>query len=71
MVLIHIYIYIYIFWQLLKKSARERLGCSRGRHGVAELKAHAFYKNTNWKRLEAGMCEPSFVPDVSILFPLK
>lgn len=53
------------FWQLLKKSARERLGCSRGRQGVAEVKSHAFFKNINWKRLEAGMCEPPFVPDVS------
>ncbi|KAK8377771.1 hypothetical protein O3P69_014020 [Scylla paramamosain] len=49
--------------QLLKKSARERLGCSRGRQGVAEVKSHAFFKNINWKRLEAGMCEPPFVPD--------
>ncbi|KAG0729094.1 G protein-coupled receptor kinase 2 [Chionoecetes opilio] len=49
--------------QLLKKSVRERLGCTRGRQGVAEVKAHSFYKSTNWKRLEAGMCKPSFVPD--------
>ncbi|XP_042226573.1 G protein-coupled receptor kinase 2-like isoform X1 [Homarus americanus] len=49
--------------QLLKKNARERLGCSRGRHGAVEVKTHDFYKTVNWKRLEAGMCEPPFVPD--------
>ncbi|XP_071539196.1 G protein-coupled receptor kinase 2 isoform X2 [Panulirus ornatus] len=49
--------------QLLKKNVRDRLGCSRGRHGAAEVKAHDFYKSVNWKRLEAGMCDPPFVPD--------
>ncbi|XP_066941450.1 G protein-coupled receptor kinase 2 isoform X5 [Macrobrachium rosenbergii] len=49
--------------KLLKKSVRERLGCSRGRHGAIDVKNQDFYKNINWKRLEAGMCEPTFVPD--------
>ncbi|XP_064084755.1 G protein-coupled receptor kinase 2-like isoform X1 [Macrobrachium nipponense] len=48
---------------LLKKSVRERLGCSRGRHGAIDVKNQDFYKSINWKRLEAGMCEPTFVPD--------
>ncbi|XP_069997101.1 G protein-coupled receptor kinase 2 isoform X1 [Penaeus vannamei] len=48
---------------LLKKNARERLGCNRGRHGAAEVKSHDFYRNVNWKRLEAGICDPPFVPD--------
>ncbi|KAK3889974.1 hypothetical protein Pcinc_006052 [Petrolisthes cinctipes] len=49
--------------QLLKKNGRERLGCTRSRQGAAEVKIQPFYKTINWKRLEAGMCEPPFVPD--------
>ncbi|CAL4092272.1 unnamed protein product, partial [Meganyctiphanes norvegica] len=48
---------------LLKKNVKERLGCKNGRHGAIEVKAQEFYKNTNWKRLEAGLIDPPFVPD--------
>ena len=51
--------------QLLQKRPEERLGCQQGRFGAEEVKKHDFFKNTNWKRLRAGMCEPPFVPDVS------
>ena len=29
------------------------------------MKAHEFFKTINWKRLEAGILEPPFCPDVS------
>lgn len=51
--------------QLLKKSPRNRLGCKCGRHGAREVKLHSFFQCLNWKRVEAGMWEPPFVPDVS------
>ncbi|XP_067656914.1 G protein-coupled receptor kinase 5-like [Haliotis asinina] len=46
---------------LLQKNPTCRLGCSS--EGAAEVKAHPFFKNINFRRLEAGMCEPPFVPD--------
>uniref|UniRef100_A0AAY5EVB6 G protein-coupled receptor kinase n=1 Tax=Electrophorus electricus TaxID=8005 RepID=A0AAY5EVB6_ELEEL len=51
---------------LLAKDPKQRLGCQRlgcQTQGAAEVKAHAFFKNINFKRLEAGILEPSFVPD--------
>lgn len=51
--------------QLLKKSPKSRLGCKCGRHGAKEVKLHGFFQCLNWKRVEAGMWEPPFVPDVS------
>lgn len=29
------------------------------------MKKHAFFSDINWKRLEAGVVQPPFVPDVS------
>ncbi|XP_076033447.1 G protein-coupled receptor kinase 2 isoform X2 [Oratosquilla oratoria] len=49
--------------KLLKKSGKERLGCGSGRQGAQEVKKQDFFKNINWKRLEAGICEPPFSPD--------
>uniref|UniRef100_A0AAR2KNU4 G protein-coupled receptor kinase n=1 Tax=Pygocentrus nattereri TaxID=42514 RepID=A0AAR2KNU4_PYGNA len=46
---------------LLAKDPKQRLGCQP--EGAAEVKAHPFFKNINFKRLEAGILEPSFVPD--------
>ncbi|XP_015196178.1 G protein-coupled receptor kinase 5-like [Lepisosteus oculatus] len=46
---------------LLTKDAKLRLGCQSD--GAAGVKAHPFFKNINFKRLEAGILEPSFVPD--------
>jgi len=39
--------------QLLKKDPKERLGCRNG-STAADVKAHAFFKNINFRRLEAG-----------------
>lgn len=49
--------------QLLDKDPTSRLGCTG--EGAEQVKSHHFFKNINWKRLEAGMCEVPFVPDVS------
>ncbi|XP_043230720.1 G protein-coupled receptor kinase 2-like isoform X1 [Amphibalanus amphitrite] len=48
---------------LLQKRPEERLGCQQGRFGAEEVKKHEFFKNINWKRLRAGMCDPPFIPD--------
>jgi len=55
-----------MYWQLLKKSPNQRLGCHCGRTGAREVKHHEFFKCLNWKRLEAGMQDPPFIPDVSV-----
>lgn len=52
---------------LLAKRVADRLGCHSGRYGAEEVKKHEFFRSINWKRLEAGMADPPFVPDVSIL----
>ncbi|KAK4808163.1 hypothetical protein QYF61_001195, partial [Mycteria americana] len=46
---------------LLAKDPKQRLGC--GADGAAEVKRHPFFKTINFKRLEAGIMTPSFVPD--------
>lgn len=53
--------------QLLAKSIKQRLGCRNGRMGAQDVMAHPFFHSTqlNWRRLEAGMLDPPFVPDVS------
>uniref|UniRef100_T1JG55 G protein-coupled receptor kinase n=1 Tax=Strigamia maritima TaxID=126957 RepID=T1JG55_STRMM len=48
---------------LLQKNPKERLGCNSGRYGAKEVHQNEFFKTMNWKRLEAGMREPPFVPD--------
>ncbi|XP_042621573.1 G protein-coupled receptor kinase 5 isoform X2 [Cyprinus carpio] len=47
---------------LLAKNPKERLGCKCGR-GSEVIKGHAFFKDINFTRLEAGMMPPPFVPD--------
>ncbi|XP_071585287.1 G protein-coupled receptor kinase 5-like isoform X2 [Heliangelus exortis] len=46
---------------LLAKDPKQRLGC--GAEGAAEVKSHPFFRTINFKRLEAGIMTPSFVPD--------
>ncbi|XP_065557172.1 G protein-coupled receptor kinase 2-like isoform X2 [Artemia franciscana] len=48
---------------LLKKEVHERLGCTKGRYGADEVKTHEFFRPINFRRLEAGMCDPPFIPD--------
>ncbi|KAJ8400094.1 hypothetical protein AAFF_G00401330 [Aldrovandia affinis] len=46
---------------LLSKDPKQRLGCRLD--GAMGVKAHPFFRSINFKRLEAGILEPSFVPD--------
>uniref|UniRef100_A0A8B9S4I7 G protein-coupled receptor kinase n=1 Tax=Apteryx owenii TaxID=8824 RepID=A0A8B9S4I7_APTOW len=46
---------------LLAKDPKQRLGC--GADGAAEVKRHPFFRTINFRRLEAGIMKPSFVPD--------
>ncbi|KAM6261390.1 G protein-coupled receptor kinase 4 isoform 1-T1 [Porphyrio hochstetteri] len=46
---------------LLAKNPGERLGCTED--GAAVVKQHPIFKNINFKRLEANMLEPPFLPD--------
>lgn len=57
--------------QLLMKAVKNRLGCRNGRYGAREVKLSGFFSSINWKRLDAGVVEPPFVPDVSFYHRLK
>uniref|UniRef100_A0A8D0G9G4 G protein-coupled receptor kinase n=1 Tax=Sphenodon punctatus TaxID=8508 RepID=A0A8D0G9G4_SPHPU len=46
---------------LLTKDMKQRPGCQG--EGAVEVKRHPFFKIMNFKRLEAGMLDPPFVPD--------
>ncbi|KAJ7403337.1 hypothetical protein BTVI_77632 [Pitangus sulphuratus] len=46
---------------LLAKNPGERLGCTED--GAAVVKQHPIFRNINFKRLEANMLEPPFLPD--------
>ena len=50
--------------QLLAKDPKVRLGCQG--NGASEVKAHPIFRSINFKRLEAGMLEAPFIPDVSV-----
>jgi len=47
----------------LEKNPNERLGCTES--GVKGLKSHPCF-SFNWKRIEAAIEEPPFMPDVII-----
>ncbi|XP_065821419.1 G protein-coupled receptor kinase 5-like isoform X1 [Labrus bergylta] len=46
---------------LLKKDPNERLGCCS--LGGREVQSHPFFKDINFRMLEAGLVEPPFKPD--------
>uniref|UniRef100_A0A6I8PUF9 G protein-coupled receptor kinase n=1 Tax=Xenopus tropicalis TaxID=8364 RepID=A0A6I8PUF9_XENTR len=46
---------------LLSKDPKQRLGCTGS--GASHVKQHPIFKNINFKRLEANILEPPFVPD--------
>ncbi|XP_029942476.1 G protein-coupled receptor kinase 6 isoform X5 [Salarias fasciatus] len=48
--------------KLLAKDPSERLGCQGG--GASEVKGHPMFSSINFTRLEAGMLQPPFVPDM-------
>ncbi|KAI4461694.1 g protein-coupled receptor kinase/ribosomal protein s6 kinase [Holotrichia oblita] len=49
--------------QLLAKVPVQRLGGKISRNGASIVKQHLFFQTINWRRLEAGMVDPPFVPD--------
>ncbi|XP_048459773.1 G protein-coupled receptor kinase 6 isoform X3 [Rhincodon typus] len=51
---------------LLRKAPEERLGCC-GR-GSCEIKEHPLFQDINFKRLEAGMVQPPFIPDPQAIY---
>lgn len=63
----HFLLFLTVFFfnslQLLAKDPPERLGCLGG--GASEVKAHPIFRSINFKRLEAGMLQAPFIPDVS------
>lgn len=50
--------------KLLSKNPSERLGCSGGR----EVQSHPFFKEMNFRMLEAGLVEPPFKPDPRLVY---
>ncbi|KAK7340064.1 hypothetical protein VNO77_20756 [Canavalia gladiata] len=48
---------------LLQKEASRRIGC--GSRGIEEIKGHKWFKQINWKKLEAREIQPSFRPEVA------
>ncbi|XP_019408899.1 PREDICTED: G protein-coupled receptor kinase 4 [Crocodylus porosus] len=46
---------------LLTKDPKQRLGC--GVDGAASVKQHPIFNDINFKRLEANMLDPPFLPD--------
>lgn len=57
------FVVVFPFPQLLAKDPAQRLGCLGG--GASEVKAHPLFRSINFKRLEAGMLQAPFIPDVS------
>ena len=55
--------------QLLQKDPTLRYGFEGGTAQV--VKDHPFFNPISFKRLEAGMVDPPFEPDVSTIRPLR
>ncbi|KAK2828518.1 hypothetical protein Q5P01_019552 [Channa striata] len=51
---------------LMEKDPGKRLGFKD--NYCAELKAHSFFREINWGRLEAGLLAPPFVPDPKMVY---
>lgn len=54
-----------MFFKLLEKNPTKRICC--GPNGANDIKSHPCF-TFNWKRIEAAIEPPPFVPDVNILF---
>ncbi|KAI1885180.1 hypothetical protein AGOR_G00217530 [Albula goreensis] len=51
---------------LLAKEVDNRLGFKNG--SCDELRTHAFYSSINWRKLDAGILPPPFVPDSKTVY---
>nr|AUG68906.1 G protein-coupled receptor kinase 1A [Carcharhinus amblyrhynchos] len=51
---------------LLEKEPEKRLGFKNG--SCDEIRSHPFFKNINWRKLEAGILLPPFMPDSKTVY---
>uniref|UniRef100_A0A4W3IIN4 G protein-coupled receptor kinase n=1 Tax=Callorhinchus milii TaxID=7868 RepID=A0A4W3IIN4_CALMI len=51
---------------LLEKDPNKRVGFKNG--NCDELKAHSFFKDINWRKLNAGILPPPFTPDSKTVY---
>ncbi|KAM9805158.1 rhodopsin kinase GRK1-like [Neosynchiropus ocellatus] len=51
---------------LLAKEVDKRLGFRNG--NCDEIRAHPFFSNINWRKLNAGILPPPFVPDPRVVY---
>ncbi|XP_035531956.1 rhodopsin kinase GRK1-like [Morone saxatilis] len=51
---------------LLAKEVDQRMGFKNG--CCDELRAHPFFSNLNWRKLNAGILPPPFVPDPKVVY---
>lgn len=56
--------------QLLQRDTRKRLGCA-GTGGLEGLKAHPWFRDYDWVKIESKEAVPPFEPDVSLSSPLS
>ncbi|XP_028657141.2 rhodopsin kinase GRK1 [Erpetoichthys calabaricus] len=52
--------------QLLEKDPGKRLGFTKG--NCDELRKHPFFREINWRKLEAGILTPPFIPDSKTVY---
>lgn len=52
--------------RLLSKNPNQRLGCQSS--GGREVQSHPFFKEINFRMLEAGLVEPPFKPDPRLVY---
>jgi hypothetical protein len=55
-----------VIFQLLQRDTRKRLGCE-GMGGLQGLKAHPWFADYDWSKIESKEAIPPFAPDVSFL----
>lgn len=51
---------------LLQKDPAKRMGLKN--NSCDEIRAHPFFKDLHWKRLDAGLLAPPFVPDPKVVY---
>ncbi|KZV94712.1 kinase-like protein [Exidia glandulosa HHB12029] len=49
--------------RLIEKSPSKRLACKPKGAGLAELRAHAWFRGYDWEKLDKKAMQPPFVPD--------
>ena len=49
--------------RLCTKETAQRLGCMK--HGVEDVRSHAFLSKINWRRLQRKLLQPPYIPQLS------